>query len=103
MNLSQPTPGDNSESDHLQLLHLQVDAARSSVLIFRMTPVLDFLNHHPTSTSVAVNIEFRGPQEWRSDFPDGPALGYVADRAYAKVRDDDLSSEHNFKLTWPNY
>lgn len=51
-----------------------------------MTPLMDCVNHHPASTTVAVNVEFHGAQVWRSDFPQGAGLAYVADRDYSQVR-----------------
>lgn len=48
----------------------------------RMTPLMDCVNHSPASSTVAVNAEFRRPQPWRPDFPEGFGLAYVADRDY---------------------
>jgi hypothetical protein len=51
----------------------------------RMTPLMDCVNHNPASSTVAVNAEFRRPQPWRADFPEGFGLAYVADRDYSPV------------------
>lgn len=50
-----------------------------------MTPLMDFVNHHPASNTVAVNAEFRGAQAWRADFPQGLGLAYLSDRDYSQV------------------